>query len=353
MLLSDEYEYRRSVLRVLLIVTILAASFFVVFNWIVGLKTYALIEATVVCLWGGILSVVKTTPNLQRWSFLYLSTFLALVLLGISISSFRSGLFAWIFIFPILSYLLLGRRTGIVVTTACVFFGLGMLGWRVWQQDPEVHWIVLGNFGLCAVAIWAMAHVYESKREAVLDRLQKMAIKDPLTGLLNVRTLIETLTYVLRRAKRRSEPVTVVFIDINDFKLINDTQGHQRGDEVLLTVAKTIKSVTRLEDYSFRYGGDEFCIIFANCTAEQAKGIYGRRLADELHKNKRDLSLSIGYAQTGSSDYVSSEMLIQQADQSMYTAKRAFKLKKQSCELIQPQSSNEQGVNQANYDSFS
>ncbi|MGF1760099.1 GGDEF domain-containing protein [Photobacterium sagamiensis] len=329
MRMPDEYEFRRSILRVLLILTILSASFFGVFNWIVGHKAYALIEAIVVCLWGGILSIVKTTRHLQRWSFAYLLTFYCLVLLGIFISSFRSGLFAWIFIFPILSYLLLGRRTGMVMTTICVFLGLGILGWRVWQQDPEVHWIVLGNFGLCAAAIWAMAHVYESKRETVVGRLQKMATKDPLTGLLNVLTLTETLTYVLCSAKRRSEPVTVVYIDINDFKAINDTLGHQRGNEILLVVAKAIKSVTRLEDYSFRYGGDEFCIIFANCTKDQAKSIYGRRITDKLHKNEKDLSLSIGYAQTGSNDYVSPDVLIQQADQSMYAAKRASKLKNQ------------------------
>ncbi|WP_111642600.1 GGDEF domain-containing protein [Marinimicrobium alkaliphilum] len=325
-----DVEGRRSILRVLLVITLLSAIFFSVFNWMVGLKLFALLEFAVACLWGGILSISKTTPNLQRWSLVYLISFLSLVLIGIWISKFRSGLYAWIFIFPILSYLLLGRRLGIVLTAFSVFIGLGALGARVWQQDMDVHWIVLGNFGLCALAIWAMAHVYEFKRETMVARLHEMATRDPLTGLLNRRTLIETLDLVLYRAKRRSEPVTFVYIDIDDFKLINDTQGHDRGDHILLTVAQAIRSGTRLEDYAFRPGGDEFFIIFTNCTKSQAKDIYARRIARELHKVEEGLSLSVGYVQADPGYELSPEQLMQQADQSMYAAKRAEKLKSQT-----------------------
>ena len=101
---SEEYEYRRSVLHVLLIVTILSASLLAIFNWMSGLQTYAFIEAIVVLFWCWILSIVKTTQYLQRWSFVYLCTFYGLVLFGIFTSSFKSGLFAWIFIFPIISF---------------------------------------------------------------------------------------------------------------------------------------------------------------------------------------------------------------------------------------------------------
>jgi len=327
---SEEYQYRRSVLRVLLIVTIFAASFFAVFNWTVGLKTYAAIEAIVAAFWCYILSILNTTRHLQRWSFVYLCTFYSLVLLGIVISSLKSGLFSWILIFPILSYLLLGRRIGTAITCVGIFSGLGIIGWRVWQQTPEVHWIILANVGLCAVAIWAMSYVYESKRETVVNHLQEMATRDPLTSLLNMRTMHATLTYILRRAKRRSESVAVAYIDINDFKVINDTQGHQRGNEILLAVASAINAITRPEDHAFRHGGDEFFIIFANCTQAQAQNIYGQRLAAELSSTVKDLSLSIGYAQTGINEYISPDALIQQADQNMYAVKYASKLKPQS-----------------------
>jgi hypothetical protein len=96
------------------------------------------------------------------------------------------------------------------------------------------------------------------ERTAQLEELSRI---DPLTGLLNVRGLNDTLTRVLRAAQPRSELVCVVYIDINDFKIINDTHGHQAGDEILRVVGTSIKKVSREEDSCFRYGGDEFCLI--------------------------------------------------------------------------------------------
>lgn len=325
MSLPIDGEGRRTILRVLLVVTILSALFFAVLNWVNDLKFFALMELAVACLWVGILLVSKATPNLQQWSLAYLGTFLILVLIGIWISKFQAGVYAWILIFPILSYLLLGRRLGLALTAVSVVLGLGALGWRVWQEDMVANWIVLTNFGLSALAIWVMAHVYEFKREAMVTQLQDLATRDPLTGLLNRRTMIDTLNCVLHKAKRSLEPVTFVYIDIDEFKLINDTQGHNRGDHILLNVAQAIKSGARLEDYAFRPGGDEFCIIFTNCTESQARDIYARRISSELQKLEPELSLSIGFVQANPKEALSPEELIQQADQSMYTAKREAK----------------------------
>jgi diguanylate cyclase (GGDEF)-like protein len=323
----EEYEYRRSALRILLIVTIFSASFFAVKNWLLGLHSLAIFEASAVVLWCFILSVVKTTSYLQRWSFVYLITFYFLVLYGMYFSSFKSGLFAWLFIFPIISYLLLGRKLGTILTFFSVFIGLGFLARVIWFIEPDINGIIMGNFGLCVLTIWSMVYVYESKSEAVIASLQEQVTKDPLTGLLNVGTLHDKLTAVLHSAKRRAEPVTIAYIDINDFKNINDTLGHQKGNEILLTVAMTIQDITRDEDHAFRYGGDEFCIIFSNCTEKQAKESYGKRLIAQTHQKLAQLGLSIGYSETGPREYLSADELIHQADQNMYAIKSANKLK--------------------------
>ncbi len=325
---------RRSILRVMLMITILPAILFSAFNWMIDLTLFAGLELAVAFIWMVIWSVSKTTPHVQRWSLVYLITLMSLTFMGVLISRFQSGLYVWLFIFPILSYLLLGRRIGFILTAISVLLGLGSLGWRVWQQTMEVHWIILANFGVCAVAIWAMAHVYEYKREKMIHRLHEIATQDPLTGLLNRRTLIETLSAVLYRARRRLEPVTIVYIDINEFKLINDTQGHNHGDNILLAVAQAIQYGTRLEDYAFRLGGDEFCIIFANCTASHAKDIYASRIANKLQNLEQALSLSLGYAQADPDNVLSPEELIQQADQDMYNAKRAEKLEKPKKKML-------------------
>jgi diguanylate cyclase (GGDEF)-like protein len=330
MMKPEKYDYRRSALRILLIVTIFAAGVFVINNVRVGLHVFAFVEATVGLLWCWILSQVSTTKHLQRLSLIYLLTFYFIVLYGIFIASFKSGLFSWLFIFPILSYLLLGRRVGTILTAISVSIGFAILGRLVWLMDPEVSWIVMGNFGFAIAAIWSMVYVYESKREAVVEHLKEQVTRDPLTGLLNVRNLNDILTSVLSAAQRHSEPVTIAYIDINDFKQINDCQGHQKGNEILISVAQMIQKITRVEDYSFRYGGDEFCIVFSNCTETQVKNTYGQRLSEEVHHHLNKLTMSIGYAQTGPTNYLSAENLIDKADKNMYSVKYSTKNNEQS-----------------------
>lgn len=167
-----------------------------------------------------------------------------------------------------------------------------------------------------------------SMEEKVKERtreLEEMSRTDALTGLLNVRHLHDIVTSALRSAQRRIEPVTVIYIDINDFKQINDIQGHQRGDEVLRTVGKAIKDASRVGDSCIRYGGDEFCILLVNCRESQAKELFIDRLIQRINEKLDDVTISIGVAQTGPNEYVDANTLIRMADEKMYAAKQAHK----------------------------
>jgi len=148
---------------------------------------------------------------------------------------------------------------------------------------------------------------------------------DSLTGLQNVRYLRETLIRILRSCERRSEPVSVVFLDIDNFKQINDNNGHQYGDEVMHLIGDVIIKISRTEDECFRYGGDEFCLILPDCDEEQARKIYLERLHAEIQKHNNTISLSIGIAQTGPQKYISAEALLRRADELMYQAKHSMK----------------------------
>jgi diguanylate cyclase len=169
------------------------------------------------------------------------------------------------------------------------------------------------------------AHTMEEKVKERTAQLEELSRTDPLTGLLNVRQMEETVTRILRGAQRRSEPVSAVYMDIDDFKNINDTQGHQRGDEILRVVGTAIKTVSRVEDCCFRYGGDEFCVVLANCREEQARKMFVTRLNETIKATKQEIFLSTGIAQTGPNDYVDASTLIRMADERMYSAKRALK----------------------------
>lgn len=171
-------------------------------------------------------------------------------------------------------------------------------------------------------------HYARSMEDKVKERtrqLEEMSRTDALTGLLNVRHLHDIVTTALRGAQRRSEPVTAIYIDVNDFKQINDTQGHQRGDEILRIVGRAIKGTARLEDSCIRYGGDEFFIIMANCQEDQAKDIFVERLIQRIKDELDDVTISIGVAQTGPNEYVDASALIRLADERMYIAKQAHK----------------------------
>jgi len=162
----------------------------------------------------------------------------------------------------------------------------------------------------------------EEKVKQRNSRIDELMRTDALTGLLNVRYLMETLTVVIRAAQRRSEALSIVFLDIDKFKKINDIQGHQRGDKILRTVGAAIKLVSRADDYAFRYGGDEFCVILPNCRQDLAREIYISRLNAEINRHEPDLKVSVGILQTGPDEFSEPDALIKNVDALMYEAKK-------------------------------
>lgn len=162
----------------------------------------------------------------------------------------------------------------------------------------------------------------------LVGELDKLASLDPLTGAFNRRRLEEEASRLQARSIRTGDPMTVVMIDVDHFKKVNDRYGHQVGDEVLRHVAKTIGMAIREDDYFARYGGEEFCILLPT-TTEDAAYVLGERLrqlyADNafLFNGQRLRStISIGIADSVD---VGAEfkLLIQAADKALYQAKQS------------------------------
>lgn len=163
-----------------------------------------------------------------------------------------------------------------------------------------------------------------SHMQAQMRVLEALAASDALTGLGSLRELQASFGHAVGSARRRAESLCLVFLDVNDFKRINDEQGHLAGDEVLRAVGRAILFNSREEDKCFRYGGDEFVILLASCTAEQARVQYCHRLHQDL--GILSISASVGVAQTGPDRYDDLNQLLQRADADMYAAKRARKV---------------------------
>lgn len=168
----------------------------------------------------------------------------------------------------------------------------------------------------------AYARALEEKVRARTLELEALSREDPLTGLLSVRQLRPSVHDALYRAGRRGEPLTLVYLDVDDFKQVNDTLGHQAGDAVLVAVAAALRSQARPEDSCYRYGGDEFCVIVPGCTADVARATFVDRVRKHLAETHPELRLSVGCADTRPPDYLNVDELLQRADQEMYADKR-------------------------------
>ena len=114
---------------------------------------------------------------------------------------------------------------------------------------------------LAALTMWRRAHREHQARLGYQQQLHRLAMSDPLTGLANRRVAVDRLQMALRRAHRSGMSVAVVFIDIDEFKMINDSHGHAAGDAVLIAVADRLRAVFRRQDTISRIGGDEFVVI--------------------------------------------------------------------------------------------
>lgn len=166
-------------------------------------------------------------------------------------------------------------------------------------------------------------------RKAMIDDLKHMADHDPLTGLLNRAFFNDEVERVFDRVKRgSSEPCAILFIDLDNFKYVNDTLGHAAGDRVLIDVTKILKKRTRRSDVLCRLGGDEFTVLIYNTTpklAEEIANSFRQTMSEYMFQEGNesvDVGCSVGISMiTKSSE--SAEQEISHADYACHQAKNA------------------------------
>lgn len=158
-------------------------------------------------------------------------------------------------------------------------------------------------------------------------RLQEKATQDPLIGINNRGAIDEILRDELMRAPFRQASVSVIMADVDHFKKINDTYGHQVGDEVLIEVAERVYESLRGEDEVGRYGGEEFLMVLPGIGGSQAVLIAHRirlAIAEEpfyTEGGDLDVTMSLGVCSTDFPEIVGPELLVKAADQALYQAK--------------------------------
>jgi diguanylate cyclase (GGDEF)-like protein len=186
--------------------------------------------------------------------------------------------------------------------------------------------LVLFWNGLMRLVLFVMLSFLVSGMKEVtlrLDREKTTARTDALTGIMNYRCFFELADMERKRTQRYKRPLTMVYMDIDNFKTINDTLGHTEGDNMLRIVAQTLHKSIRESDIVARLGGDEFVALFQEVDGQLAREIVGKIqkiLLNLAHRNKWPTTFSFGVA-TFVDAPVSVDDMVKKADQLMYTAK--------------------------------
>jgi diguanylate cyclase (GGDEF)-like protein len=248
----------------------------------------------------------------------------------------RQGL-CFALLIPVIIYGFEGRQKTILALGICIVsllvFDLGSLRLGI-SSPPDVTGLSHGLFsvlsliqftGLSAVVIYVQNYMLKHVQHTVQasDKLKRMAIRDGLTGLFNHSFTQQLIGDAINRARRSKNPLALLMIDVDSFKQINDTYGHNAGDEMLASLTRLLQSNKRSTDYLGRWGGDELVLLLTETDLSGAANLAEklRRLVEsQVFPHGRKLTLSIGASQYREGDYPN--RFIARADAAMYRAKR-------------------------------
>ncbi|MCP4678476.1 MAG: diguanylate cyclase [Deltaproteobacteria bacterium] len=170
-----------------------------------------------------------------------------------------------------------------------------------------------------------------TERKSLEEELRRLSITDSLTGLYNHRHFVNVLADEVGRAKRYQRPLTIIYFDLDDFKLFNDAFGHREGDRLLCLASECTRGILRVHDYAFRHGGDEFMLLLVETNfrsgvqvAERFRESFNKQChqaSSKLSQTSKRVSISLGVAQLLPGEDI--DALITRADLAMYEAKRA------------------------------
>lgn len=214
-----------------------------------------------------------------------------------------------------------GVRKGLIVGAACVVFHFILQ-----MRRPSYPFYAYVLFILACIVY---SYILVRRVETLKQKAESLAHTDELTGMLNRRAFSETAKYLLSLHERMPMKLVFVFADLDEFKKINDTLGHEMGDRVLRKFAELVQSNCRSTDVICRYGGDEFIFILINSEIEEAEKIM-RRLNGLLKEWGRKNSITFGISwgmispEKGPNDLSD---ILKKADKDLYREKMAKKCK--------------------------
>jgi len=261
---------------------------------------------------------LRRALRLIAWATLAAGVFVLNVRTG---ADLRLGI---LYVVPVLlaaSYDGLGWGIAFALATALLRFGVGI---DQLPLDTSLQVRLLNEAGYLTVVGVAIAGLSQLRRTQA--QLELLATHDPLTTVLNARAFASQVAQELGRNRRYGRPLALIYLDLDDFKRVNDAHGHATGDAVLRLVADAMRGAVRQADFVGRLGGDEFGVLMPETDGSVAHSV-ANRLAGGIRtvfRGTPSVTASIGVvAVTGTE--AGSDELLRKADQAMYEAKQAGK----------------------------
>jgi diguanylate cyclase (GGDEF)-like protein len=259
----------------------------------------------------------------EKWDALFVSIgFLLIFLIGVLdyVTGYQLA-FSLFYLLP-LSILAWkgGRWLGLVgaLLSTVVWFAASKAAGKVFANLFVMYWntsVRLLNFALFSLLV--------SFLTKTITRLDESSRTDPLTGVANSRAFLEILNREIERSRRYKRPVTLSYVDLDNFKSVNDALGHATGDQVLQAVVSTISTNIRKTDVLARLGGDEFALMLPETDMQAAHTVIDKIRAEivrEMNSRGWPVSLSVG-SQTSYDARLGADELVRKADDLMYEAK--------------------------------
>ncbi len=268
---------------------------------------------------------VRYMERAPRWLIILLA---AAAMAAVGVLDHRTGAeisFSIFYVIPVsMTAWAVGPAAGILfsIAAAVVWFAIDHSVGPGYTHPLIPYWNAVVRLAFFLI----IARILSALKTAV-DAEARLARTDPLTEIHNGRSFFEIAQRDLQRARRSGAPVSLAYIDVDDFKTVNDRFGHEQGDLVLRSMARTIRSSLRATDVVARLGGDEFAILFPDIGSEQALAVMSKvhqKLKDLAREQAWPVSFSIGIV-TGHDPDMTTEELLRRADALMYDVKKAGK----------------------------
>ena len=308
--------YRNRIMYVIAIMVFLFVTPFSILNLVQGNYLLSLAFAAVVATFSinGVALHLKHDPPIP---FIYL---LLPGFVTIAISLVYEGLPGALGCFPgiLVAFFVLPRRVAVICGIAMLAVAAPVM---IYTQGVDMAMRFVASLTLTIAVIYVIIDVIRELQNDLMDQV----VTDPLTGAYNRRQMEFVLGEAIERHQRNNTPASVLMIDIDHFKRINDEHGHDSGDQVLKGLVKLIKNRSRKLDRLFRIGGEEFLLFLADTPApaavKQAESLRGRISESTLLK-QRPVTVSIGVAEYHR-DLKALEDWIKIADNALYKAKES------------------------------